>query len=359
MKRFCWLWLYVLLTLCAVAQSSLDKEVDSFGRAYVREKHVVGLSIGVLLDGKTYFYNYGEMTKGGGRTPSSTTMFEIGSISKTFTATLLGIAVGEGRLRLGDPVNKYLPDSIPLLQFEGRVMTLKDLANHTSGLPRMPSNFFAPVFDLQDPYRSYTLDKLMSFLKHVQLSRQPGAVYDYSNAGVGLLGVILQQMYGASYEALVVRYICRPLDMHDTWVNVRAADSASFASGYDQAGVYTAHWNLPAAFAGAGAIRSTTRDMLLYAQVNMGGVHGALGAAIRLTHDTTFSQNGTTLGLGWHYILPGEGKILFHNGGTGGFRSYLAIDPVKKLAVVILANSAISVDGAGNELMRFLEKKKG
>jgi CubicO group peptidase (beta-lactamase class C family) len=312
-----------------------------------------------MVDTNASFFAYGEMVKGGGRLPLPFTLFEIGSISKTFTSTLLALAVVEGRLRLDDTVNKYLPDSIPLLQYEGRVMTPKDLANHTSGLPRMPSNFFAPVLDLQDPYHTYTVDKLMSFLVHTRLSRAPGSLYEYSNVGVGLLGVILQRVYGLPYEEMVLRYICRPLDMNDTRVTIRKEDSAMFAAGYDPNGTYTAHWNLPAAFAGAGAIRSTGRDLIYYAQAHVHGAPGALGKAILLTHDTTFSQNGTTLGLGWHYILPGEGKILFHNGGTGGFRSYLAIDPVKKLAVVILANSAISVDGAGNELMRFLEKKKG
>ena len=362
MKRFCWLSFHCLLTLSGLAQHSLsflDKKVDSIGQAYVREKHVAGLSIGVLLDGKTYFYGYGEIVKGRGKAPEARTMFEIGSISKTFTCTLLGVAVGEGKVRLGDTVNKYLPDSIPLLQYEGRAITLKDLANHTSGLPRMPSNFLDPVVDLDDPYRSYTLDKLWSFLVHVKLSRAPGSIYDYSNVGVGLLGVILQRVYGASYEDLLQRYICGPLGMYDTHVTIRKQDSVLFAAGYNPNGLYTAHWNLPAAFAGAGAIRSTSRDMLSYARANMGGVPGALGSAMKLAHDTTFSNESVTLGLGWHYIQPGTVKVLFHNGGTGGFRSYLAIDPVKKFAVILLANSAISVDGAGNELMKFLEKKKG
>ena len=362
MKRFEWLLFCCLLACPCLAQTSLpdlNKKVDSIAQSYIKEKHVVGLSIGVLLDGKTYFYNYGEVVKGSGRPPVAGTLFEIGSISKTFTCTLLGIAVGEGKVRLDDTVNKYLPDSVPLLQYAGRVITLKDLANHTSGLPRMPSNFLDPVVDLGDPYRSYTLDKLWSFLVHVKLGRRPGTMYNYSNVGVGLLGVVLQRVYGASYEDLLLRYICRPLGLDDTRVTVRKKDSASFSVGYSPNGMYTAHWNLPAAFAGAGAIRSSARDMLRYAQDNMGGVPGALGAAIRLTHDTTYSRDGVTLGLGWHYIQPGEAKLLFHNGGTGGFGSYLAIHPGKKFAVVLLANSAISVDGGGNELMRFLEKRKG
>jgi CubicO group peptidase (beta-lactamase class C family) len=267
------------------------------------------------------------------------------------------MAVITGKVNLDDTVNKYLPDSIALLQHEGKVIRLRDLANHTSGIPRMPSNFFAPVVDLQDPYRNYSVGQLFDYLKHLQLTRAPGTQYEYSNAGVGLLGVILQRMYGLSYEDLVVQNICRPLGMQDTRVVIRKEDSTSFAKGYDNNGNYTAPWNLSYPFAGAGAIRSDARDMLKYAQANLGGVPGILGEAIQLTHEPTFSQGGVELGLGWHYIRPGGDKVLFHNGGTGGYRTYLAIHPKKKFAVVVLANAAISVDKEGNELMKWLEKK--
>ncbi|MBN9381474.1 MAG: beta-lactamase family protein [Chitinophagaceae bacterium] len=357
MKHTFWLLFLIPMGVGCVAQSSLEKEVDQLAQSYINEKHGEGLSVGVLLDGRTYFYGYGETAKGNGKVPDATTLFEIGSITKTFTSTLLGVAVVTGKVKLDDPVNKYLPDSIPLLQYGGRVMTLKDLANHTSGLPRMPSNFFAPVVDLQDPYRNYSVEKLFVFLRQLQLSRTPGSQYEYSNMGAGLLGIILQRIYGLSYEDLVVQNICLPLDMRDTRVVIRKEDSASFAKGYDATGNYNSPWNLSPAFAGAGALRSTARDMMKYAQGNLGGGPGILGRAIQLTHDPTFSQGNVELGLGWHYIRPGEGKVLFHNGGTGGFRTYLAIHPEKKFAVVMLANSAVPVDKEGNELMKWLEKK--
>jgi len=361
MKRNLWLLFIIPAALSCMAQPSLslDKEVDSLAQVYLKDKHGVGVCVGVLLDGKTWFYGYGETAKGNRKAPDSTTLFEIGSITKTFTSTLLGMAVITGKVSLDDTVNKYLPDSIPLLQYGGKVIRLRDLANHTSGIPRMPSNFLAPVVDLRDPYRGYSVEQLYAFLKHLSLTRAPGTQYEYSNAGVGLLGVILQRIYGLSYEDLVLLNICRPLDMLDTRVVIRKEDSASFAKGYDATGNYNGPWNLSYAFAGAGAIRSTARDMLKYAQANLGGVPGLLGKAIQLTHEPTFSQAGVELGLGWHYIQPGGDKVLFHNGGTGGFRTYLAIHPGKKFAVVMLANSAVSVDKEGNELMKWLEKKRG
>jgi CubicO group peptidase (beta-lactamase class C family) len=335
--------------------TALDKQVDTIAGTYIDLMNTVGLSIGILKDGKTHFYGYGETAKGNKIIPGPATIFEIGSISKTFTATLLAIAVGEGRVRLDDPVNKYLPDSIPLLQYNKRVMTLKDLSDHTSAIPRMPSNFQTAVTDPKDPYNSYSVERLYAFFKHLQLTREPGKEYEYSNAAVGLLGTILQKIYGGSYEELIVKYICDPLGMNDTRVSIREKDSSLFAQGYDEQGVYNGPWNLSAAFAGAGAIRSTAGDLLKYAEANSGTATGSLGKAIQLTHDTTFSSGQVTIGLGWHYIRSGAEKVLFHNGGTGGYRSYLAIDTQKKIAVVLLSNCAIGPDEEGNALMKWLE----
>ena len=336
--------------------TALDKEVDTIAGSYIKQMNTVGLSVGILQDGKMHFYGYGETAIGNKTIPDSATIFEIGSISKTFTATLLAIAVGEGKVRLDDPVNKYLPDSIPLLQYNNRVVTLRDLSNHTSAIPRMPSNFQSTVVDPKDPYINYSIGNLYAFLKHLQLTREPGKEYEYSNMAVGLLGTILQKIYHRSYEELILKYICNPLGMNDTRVSIRKNDSSFFAKGYNANGVYNGPWNLPSSFAGAGAIRSTARDMLKYADANSGKAPGSLGKAMQLTHDTTFSDNQATIGLGWHYIQPGDKKVLFHNGGTGGYRTYLAINTQKKIAVVILSNCATSPDQEGNALMKWLEK---
>jgi len=336
--------------------TALDKEVDTIAGSYIRQLNTIGLTLGILKNGQTWFYGYGETAKGNKTIPGPETIFEIGSISKTFTATLLAIAVGEGKLRLDDPVNKYLPDSIPLLQYNDKPVTLKDLSNHTSAIPRMPSNFQSTVIDPKDPYSSYSTENLYSFLKHLQLTREPGTNYEYSNAAVGLLGTILQRIYHMSYEELLIKYISDPLKMNDTRVSIRKNDSSLFAKGYDENGVYNGPWNLSSTFAGAGAIRSTARDMLKYAAANLGLASGPLGKAIQLTHDTTFSNTQATLGLGWHYIQPGDKMVLFHNGGTGGYRTYLAIDTQNKIAVVILSNCAIGPDQEGNTLMKWLEK---
>lgn len=338
--------------------TALDIKVDSVALEYMRQVPTVGLSIGILRNGNTYFYGFGETTKGDGQIPDPGTLFEIGSITKTFTATMLALAIGQGKIRLDDPVNKYLPDSIPTLEYDGKIATIRTLSNHTSGIPRMPSNFQGTVKNGNDPYATYSTRDLYSFLKTLKLTREPGTGFEYSNAAVGLLGTILQKIYGKDYEDLLVSFIAEPLGMHDTRVNIRAADSARVASGYNDRGVYNGPWNLSPAFAGAGAIRSTARDMLKYAAAEMGapGVPKDLEKAMQLTHDITYEQGTTRIGLGWIHLRSAGNDILFHNGGTGGYRSYLGIDPQKKIAVVLLSNCGVGVDEEGAALMAWLEK---
>lgn len=336
--------------------TAVDKAVDSIARSYIQLAVTAGLSIGILKDGKTSYYGYGETAKGSAIIPDAATIFEIGSITKTFTATLLCLAVGEGKVRLDDPVNKYLRDSIPSLQYHGRVVMLQDLSNHTSAIPRMPSNFQQEAKNGKDPYGSYTVRALYSYLSHLQLTREPGKEYEYSNTAVGLLGIILQNRYHKSYEELVTQYICQPLGMGNTRITLRKADSARFAKGYDESGAYNGPWNLPAAFAGAGAVRSNASDLLKYANAQLSNASAPLAAAIRLTHDTTFSSKEATIGLGWHYIRPAGKAVLFHSGGTGGYSSYLAIDTGQKIAVVLLSNCAMDTRAQGDALMKWLEQ---
>jgi CubicO group peptidase (beta-lactamase class C family) len=332
-------------------QSPLDKEVDSVVRPYIQMLPTAGLSVGILKNGKTYYYGYGETAKGGGKLPDEHTIYEIGSISKTFTATLLAEAVQNKKVKLDDPVNKYLPDSIPPIQFEGIPVTLRDMANHSSGIPRMPSNF-NPANAL-DPYKDYGNSQLFSFYKHFRTTRKPGTQYEYSNLAVGTLGVILEHVFHEPYDQLIRERICNPLGMNDTRQFLRPGDSARFAKGYNENGNYNPPWNFEA-LAGAGAIRSTAMDLLIYAKANMGDAPPALDSALQFTHPVTFTDGNSRVGLAWHHISPGKDDLLFHNGGTGGYRSYLAIDPEKKIAVVLLSNSSIGPEEAGNNLMKWL-----
>lgn len=317
--------------------TQLDKLVDSASRPYASPEANCGLSIGILKDGKTYFYSYGETRRGNKQLPDEHTLFEIGSITKTFTATLLADAVNTGKIRLDDPVNKYLPDSVPPIQFEGVPATIKMLSNHTSGIPRMPSNFDATITNQADPYKNYDVNHLYSFYKKLKLTRRPGTVAEYSNVAVATLGIILENLYQKSFEALVTEKILKPLKMAETMQFIYGKDSARVAAGYGNQGKYNGPWNLRA-FAAAGALRSTAADMLRYAQANIACTDPALNKNIQLTHILTRDKPRTGLGWGLPNNTTSHNEYLTHNGGTGGYISSLIILPEKQLAVIVLSN---------------------
>lgn len=325
----------------------VDKKIDKLVRQTMERKAIVGLAVGILRTGTTTFYNYGETKRGNGQLPNEHTFFEIGSITKTFTATLLGRAVVDGKLGLNDPINRYLPDSIPKLEYQGAPVTLVTLSNHTSGLPRMPSNADYPNdFAL---FKNYDDSALFRFYMGYTLSRKPGEKLEYSNLAVATLGVILERIYGMRYDSLVVKLICTPLNMSDTRLDIPAADSIRLAQGYGLRGRPVRHWKWKA-FAGAGGLKSTADDMLKYAAANMRDVSTALDTAIQLTHKITFPVGHDGMGLGWEVERSSHRYLYSHNGMTGGFQSFLIVDPANQTAVVVLSNKATDDDDAMNDL---------
>ena len=335
--------------------TALDKEVDSAVQSYISLQATVGLSIGVLKDGKVFFYGYGETARGNKQIPNEHTLFEIGSISKTFTSILLADAVNSGKVKLDDPMSKYLPDSIPRLQFDGIPITLKTLANHSSGIPRMPSNFYSS--DNSNPYKDYDRKDLFSFYRNFKPIRKPGEKYEYSNLAAATLGVILESVDHEKYETLLISTICRPLHMNETREFLLAGDSVRFAKGYSEDGAFSSQWDFRALGA-AGCIRSTSADLLKYARANLGDAPPALDKAIQLTHVITFTEAQTKVGLAWHFIKLGKDEVIFHNGQTGGYHSYLAFNTEKKFAVVILSNCAKGTEEIGNTVMKWLENNQ-
>ena len=325
-----------------------DKFIDTVMKQYFADPNTVGASVSVLKNGKTFFYNYGETKQGNHRLPTAHSIYEIGSISKTFTATLLAFAVNEGKVKLTDPVNKYLPKDIPVLEFNGKPITLEGLSNHSSGLPRLPDNLKEVKED--NPYKNYDEQSMMEFLRHVKLTREQGAEYEYSNFAVGLLGVILEKVYRKPYDQLVLEKICKPLQMNQTEQYIGKNDSALFVSGHNEQGKPVSQWDFKA-IAAAGALRTNTTDLIKYANANLFTAIAGLNKALLLTHVKTLSKGTNEVGLGWHFIKLNDHVILSHGGGTGGFRTTISFDPDKKTAVVILANSAIDLQSEGYKIL--------
>jgi serine-type D-Ala-D-Ala carboxypeptidase/endopeptidase len=287
-------------------------------------------------------------------------IFEIGSITKVFTATLLADMAREGLVALDDPVQKWLPDGVRMPS-RGRAITLEDLSTHRSGLPGLPHGLLlsASTRDRRDPYARLDPARLEAAIPKTPPKREPGERFRYSNYAVGLLGHLLARRAGMSYERLVRARICEPLGLTDTWVQTPEADRGRVATPHDHRGRETGHWHL-AALAGAGGLRSTAADLLAFLALHASREEGGLAATARETHRRRGDAGRAGIGLGW-LILP-EGMrvplrrlpadVLFHEGGTGGFRSFAAVAPASGASVVVLANQARGVSRLGWQMLR-------
>jgi len=315
-----------------------------------KDKKTVGIVVGVINDKGSQVIGYGRLDKNNKKEVDGNTVFEIGSITKVFTTLLLAEMAEKGELSLEDRIAKFLPDSVKVPTKDGKEITLLHLATHTSGLPRLPTNFFPK--DKSNPYADYTADKLYEFLSGYTLKRDIGEKVEYSNLGGGLLGHLLSLKAGTDYETLVITRICEPLGMNDTRITLSPELKGRMATGYDDEGKAVKNWDL-AVLAGAGALRSTANDLLKFLAANLGLIETGLAPAMQNTQAARRSMElaGNEIALGWIVGKKFGTEIIWHNGGTGGYRSFIGFRKDKRLGVVVLCNSANSMDDIGFHLL--------
>src|SRR5262245_57007498 len=351
--------LLLALAMTSFAQSKpspavlSDEEIRKILVERIDAQHQsVGIVVGVITPEGRHTVAYGRLAQGDPRTLNGDTIFEIGSATKVFTSLLLADMVQHSQAALDDPVAKYLPKTAKVPERNGRSITLVDLATHTSGLPRLPGNMTPK--DPGNPYADYTVDQLYQFLSSYQLNRDIGSQYEYSNLGGGLLGHVLALRAGTDYESLVTARICAPLEMKSTRITLKPEMKARLAVGHNAAMEPVENWDIPT-LAGAGALRSTANDLLNFLAANLGYSKSPLApamAAMLKTRRPT-GRPDLEIALGWH-ILTGNGKeIVWHNGGTGGYRSFMGYDAAARIGVVALSNAqtAVGVDDIGRHLL--------
>ncbi len=326
----------------------LDNAVDKLVSNYINSIGNVGISVAVFYKGNNYFYNYGETVKENKVLPTKETLYEIGSITKTFTALLLAKAVIDKKVKITDAITTYLPDSVAANKNLQQI-TLQQLSNHASGLPRLPLNIGFTVSNALQPYENYNTVHLFGFLKQFTAIRKPGELYEYSNLAVGLLGVILEKVYNKTFNQLVQEYIALPMGLTHTKQYLTATDN--IAEVYNEKSIATPMWNF-GCLAACGALKSNTTDLLQYGKQQLPSEKSKLFKYCNLTHIPTFKDSTQTVGLGWHFLTEEIDEIIQHGGGTFGCRSMLAINKTQNIVVVILANNATTADGLGLNLMK-------
>jgi len=315
-----------------------------------KNKKSVGIVVGLIDKNGSQVVGYGKLSQEKNQVPDGNTVYEIGSITKVFTSILLQNMAERGELSLNDPIAKHLPRSMKAPTKDGKEITLLHLATHTSGLPRLPDNL--DMKNADNPYADYTVAQMYDFLSRHQLTRGIGEKYEYSNYGAGLLGHLLVLKAGMDYETLVTKRIGAPLKMSSTAIKLSPAMQARLAPGHNEVGRPASNWDIPT-LAGAGALRSTANDLLLLVAANLGLTKSTLTPILQKTHA---AQHGTDspnlqIALGWHLLKKDSSEIIWHNGGTGGYRSFIGFDKSKGLGVVVLSNSTNDIDDIGRHLL--------
>jgi CubicO group peptidase (beta-lactamase class C family) len=343
------LLLQILFVACWTKEGHISDEVKNSVKARIRMGEGVGMAVGYLNNrGEKEYFCSGTLTKNGEEKVDEHSVFEIGSITKVFTGIVLADMVLKGEVSLDDPAEKYLPETVKIPSRNGDKITLGHLASNNSALPRMPFNFRPK--DFSNPYADYTIENMYAFLSAYTLPRDIGEKYEYSNLGMGLLGHIISLKAGMDYEQLTIERICRVLEMEDTSIALSENMKERLARGHNPRGEVP-NWDIPT-LAGAGALRSTAADMLIFLGANMGIEHTPLLPAMDMSHEPRVDASASMkVGLGWLIIDNGKTQIVWHNGGTGGYRSFCGFIKDKKIGVVVLSNMNIDADDIGFHLL--------
>lgn len=326
-------------------KQQISSDVKKFIIDQIVNKSKSAIVIGFIGKNGTGVYSFGNISESNNRPVNENTLFNIDSITKTFTTLTLAEMVNQGIVKLSDPIEKYLPSNVTVPEFNGIKIKIEDLATHTSALPYMPSNIWInnTVGDLNP---NYTLSQLYQALSNTTLSWEPGSKFLYSDFGMGLLGYILTiQEGGISYEQMIKNRILNVLGMNDTKITLSENDIKNrFPVGHlNGSEIQTPQ--IPSVLAGAGAFRSTANDMLIYLSTNLGFLHTTLVDSVQLQHlirhpgiianPMNYSEY---VALGWRVLTDLGKEVIAHKGSIDGWNSFIGFIPSKEQGVILLCS---------------------
>lgn len=354
MKQLFTFLLILFIFNITFAQTPL-KLIEKHGQEFPKYTE---LAIAIIDGDKVTYHGFIKKEKGFEPKTNEQAIFEIGSITKVFTSTILADQVIKGKIKLNELIKKSLD-----FKLKGNPkITFQSLANHSSGLPSLPDNIFPIMVNNPDnPYKGYTANKLKEYCtKQLDLKKAVGEQYDYSNLGAGLLGYALSQKNNKSYEELLQEIVFKPLKMKQTTTD-RSLVKEQLVKGLDPSGSVTSNWDLDV-LAPAGNVLSSVSDLSKFIIANFDANNKVF--ALQQTK-TNHVRGNMDIALGWHIINNAdEVKCHWHNGGTGGYTSSMTINVKDKMGVVILSNVSAfhpkmgNIDALGFELMKELNSSK-
>lgn len=374
-----------VLARSQVNADSLQALVTRLGQDFIRNKQAVGLSVGIYNNGNTHFYHFGTARKGEAALPANETVYEIGSITKTFVSYMLADAVLEQKVRLDDDIRKYIKGSYPNLEYNGHPVRLVHLANTSSllpdWLPVLPAEWknLSPDSVLKLKTKAYGKlgrDEFFQALHTVKLDTIPGTKRHHSNAAAQLLGYLLEDVYGMPLDQLLEKFITTPSGMKNT--SFIHAGTRGLATGYTAAGDAAVYEYAMPYFKNAGGLGSTVSDLVRYMRLLLDDNNPAAALCLKKTIDIDVSSGKVVLlrpdsaaapdvysaALNWFKYKPdATGSQVWADGGTNGFNSYLVLYPQLNSGIVLLANKSDeqlfrALPGIAYTLSQLLQEKK-
>lgn len=270
--------------------------------------------------------------------------FEIGSITKAIQGVLLARLVEQERLALDEPLVDLLPEGTHVPMHGDEPIRLIDLVTHSSGLPRLPLSLLEAGYDPDNPYVDITTEQLLDALAGVELSGPPGEAIAYSNFGAMLVSVAIVHRTGTDLGVLFDEELFGPLGM------TRTSLSGPTVQGHDARGNPVSNWDFTDNLAGVGGLRSTLPDMITWTAAIQGRHDGPLASTFARARQVIRRVGDEHVGWGWFHVPVGDRRVLWHNGGTGGFSSSLAFDPNSDVGAVVLSDTSLVAHGGLDDL---------
>lgn len=338
-------------------REDIQKEIDKIiaHDTEITFDKIPGFVIGIIYQDSVFIYSYGSTTKDSLNVPDGETIFEIGGLTKVFTASLINLLVEEGTMHYDSSINHYLP-----IQFQNEranEITLNDLVIHTSGFPKLPLEFGVKENKANDPYALYTKEDLLNFFKDYQLDKEIVGNYNYSNLNYALLEIAIEFATKKSFEKVLKEKIFKPLDMENSCITINNKQTMLVSTGHTITGRATPFWQFQS-FAASEGVKSNANDLIKFLACNLNQTHPKLAANFAETHTQTIEtelNKYAYMAKGWHLVKNKKYyDTILHAGATSGQRAFMGFVQETQTAVVLLANSEYRTDGLGYLVLKLI-----